>query len=48
MIGAPDDVLTSSRLTALYGTPVDVLRSHGRVVIVGGDDEHHHVEEAEA
>ncbi len=47
-IGAPDEVLTSSRLTALYGTPVDVLRSHGRVVIVGGDDEHHHVEEAEA
>ena len=48
-IGTPDEVLTSSRLTALYGTPVDVLHSHGRVVIVGGDDEHaHHVEEADA
>jgi len=47
-VGAPDEVLTSGRLTALYGTPVDVLRSHGRVVIVGGDDEHHHVEEADA
>jgi len=47
-IGVPDEVLTSSQLSALYGTPVDVLRSQGRVVIVGGDDEHvHHVEEAE-
>lgn len=46
-VGAPDDVLTSDRLTALYGTPVEVLRASGRIVIVGGDDAHaHHVEEA--
>ncbi len=45
-IGAPDDVLTSANLTRLYGTPVEVLRSQGRVVIVGGDEDHaHHVEE---
>ena len=47
-IGVPDDVLTSERLTALYGTPIDVLRTRGRVVIVGGDDDHaHHLEEAD-
>lgn len=47
-IGTPDDVLTSERLTALYGTPIDVLRSRGRVVIVGGDDDHaHHLEEVD-
>ena len=45
-IGAPDHVLTSESLTALYGTPVDVLRLHGRVVVVGTpDDQHvHHVD----
>lgn len=47
-VGTPDEVLTSERLSALYGTPVDVLRTRGRVVIVGGDDEHvHHVEEVD-
>lgn len=47
-IGAPSEVLTSERLSALYGTPIDVLRVRGRIVIVGtpdaahGDDGHHH------
>lgn len=45
-IGAPDDVLTSANLTELYGTPVEVLRSQGRVLIVGGDEHTHHVDEA--
>ncbi len=44
-IGRPDDVLTSDTLTRLYGTPVDALRVHDRIVIVGGSNEtHHHVE----
>ena len=45
-IGEPDEVLTSETLTELYGTPVDVLRVRGRVVVVGTpDDQHvHHVD----
>jgi zinc/manganese transport system ATP-binding protein len=45
-IGTPDEVLTSETLTELYGTPVDVLRVRGRVVVVGTpDDQHvHHVD----
>jgi zinc/manganese transport system ATP-binding protein len=30
-------VLTTQSLSALYGTRIDVLRVHGRIVIVGGD-----------
>jgi zinc/manganese transport system ATP-binding protein len=41
-IGSPDEVLRTDVLTALYGTPVDVLRSRGRVVVVGGPGEEHH------
>jgi zinc/manganese transport system ATP-binding protein len=44
-IGVPDEVLTSERLTALYGTPIDVVRAQGRVLIVGDDLHTHHVEE---
>ncbi|MCI4345766.1 MAG: ABC transporter ATP-binding protein [Thermoplasmata archaeon] len=40
--GPPMEVLTSERLTRLYGVPVEVLRdSRGNLVIVGGED---HVE----
>jgi zinc/manganese transport system ATP-binding protein len=44
-MGTPDEVLTSEALSALYGTPVDVVRLRGRVVVVGTpDDQHvHHV-----
>jgi zinc/manganese transport system ATP-binding protein len=50
-VGTPDDVLTSERLTALYGAPIDVLRVRGRVVVVGapegahddGGGGHHHL-----
>jgi zinc/manganese transport system ATP-binding protein len=39
-VGAPDQVLTSERLSALYGVRVEVLRdSRGNIVIVGGEDE---------
>lgn len=43
--GAPDEVLTSERLTALYGTPIEVVRARGRVLIVGDEAHIHHVEE---
>ena len=37
--GPPHAVLTSQRLTELYGMPVEVLRdSRGNLVIVGGED----------
>ena len=43
-VGAPDDVLQSAVLSDLYGTAVDVIRSGGRVVVVGIPDAqtHHH------
>ncbi|MCU1529397.1 MAG: transporter ATP-binding protein [Frondihabitans sp.] len=43
-IGTPDEVLQSDVLSELYGTPVDVIRTMGRIVIVGsteGADSHH-------
>ncbi len=33
--GTPDEVLTSERLSDLYGAHVDVLRVHGRLLVVG-------------
>jgi zinc/manganese transport system ATP-binding protein len=50
-IGAPRDVLTSERLSALYGTPIDVLDMRDRIIVIGSDEsvptephgEHHHV-----
>ena len=41
-IGTPDEVFRSEVLTELYGTPVDVVRNQGRIVVVGTTDEHHH------
>jgi zinc/manganese transport system ATP-binding protein len=40
--GTPDDVLRSEVLTDLYGTPVDVIRSRGRIVVVGIPDAETH------
>ena len=45
-IGTPDEVLTSEVLSDLYGTPVDVFRSRGRIVVVGSDEHDHHDEAA--
>ncbi|MDQ1583606.1 MAG: zinc/manganese transport system ATP-binding protein [Microbacteriaceae bacterium] len=45
--GTPDEVLRSDVLTDLYGTPVDVIRSGGRIVVVGIPDSEthqHHIE----
>jgi zinc/manganese transport system ATP-binding protein len=36
--GAVDDVMTSERLSELYGVPVDVLHVRGRIVVVGAAD----------
>lgn len=49
-VGTPQEVLTSSRLSELYGTPVDVLHVHGRIIVVAAGetpptelhDTHHH------
>jgi zinc/manganese transport system ATP-binding protein len=40
--GTPDEVLRSNVLTELYGTPVDVIRSRGRIVVVGIPDAETH------
>ncbi|MEV0636561.1 ATP-binding cassette domain-containing protein [Streptomyces sp. NPDC050619] len=50
-VGPPEEVLTSASLSQLYGTRVDVVRVHGRVVVVGAPDETaappHHAHETE-
>ncbi|WP_221516138.1 metal ABC transporter ATP-binding protein [Streptomyces sp. AK010] len=38
-VGTPEDVLTSESLSRLYGSHVDVVRVHGRIVVVGAPDE---------
>ncbi|WP_035718526.1 metal ABC transporter ATP-binding protein [Gordonia shandongensis] len=40
-IGAVEEVMTSRTLTELYGSPVEVLRIGGRLVVLGGEDDHH-------
>jgi zinc/manganese transport system ATP-binding protein len=46
--GTPDEVLRSDVLSDLYDTPVDVIRSRGRVIVAGVPDGHdHHENEAE-
>ncbi|WP_018546227.1 metal ABC transporter ATP-binding protein [Streptomyces sp. LaPpAH-108] len=37
-VGTPEEVLTSESLSGLYGTRVDVVRVHGRIVVVGVPD----------
>lgn len=54
-VGTPDEVMTSARLSDLYGTDVDVFRVHGRIVVIGAPDAahgehggaHHHPDVAE-
>jgi zinc/manganese transport system ATP-binding protein len=43
-VGAPADVMTSEVLSDLYDSPVEVLHSNGRIVVVGLPDAttHHH------
>jgi zinc/manganese transport system ATP-binding protein len=46
-IGTPSEVLTSETLSELYGTPIDVVRNQGRILVLGAHDshDHHHDEE---
>ena len=46
-LGSVDEVITSEVLSRLYGTPIDVLRLNGRIVVVSADgvveaDAHRH------
>jgi zinc/manganese transport system ATP-binding protein len=45
-VGAVDEVLTSAVLSGLYGAPVDVIRTGGRILVAGlpeePDQPHHH------
>lgn len=40
-VGAPDEVMTTERLSELYEADIDVLRVRGRVVVVGAPDSAH-------
>jgi zinc/manganese transport system ATP-binding protein len=54
-IGTPDEVMTSARLSDLYGTEIDVLRVRNRIVVLGAPDgahadhggHHHHPDQAD-
>jgi zinc/manganese transport system ATP-binding protein len=35
--GSPETVMTTETLSALYGSHIDVIRVHGRIVVVGGE-----------
>lgn len=41
LMGTPDDILTTKTLTKLYGSPVEVLNIHGRLVVLGAEDSLH-------
>lgn len=43
-VGTPDEVMTTEVLSAMYGSRVDVIHSHGRIIVVGLPDAttHHH------
>lgn len=46
-VGTPDEVLRSDVLSAMYNTPVEVIRSRGRIVVLGapeGYGAHDHLE----
>ena len=43
LCGPVGEVITGPRLSALYGAPIEVLRTtDGRLVVVGGPDAPHH------
>jgi len=48
-VGPVNEVLTAETLSRLYGAPVEVLRHHGRLVILGADlGAHEHLDERAA
>ncbi len=46
-LGTPDEVMTTSVLSELYGAPVEVIRRDDRLVVIGSSDEavHHHADD---
>lgn len=43
VMGPPEQIITADQLTALYGTPIDVMRDRaGRLVVIGQPDSHSH------
>jgi zinc/manganese transport system ATP-binding protein len=40
--GTPDEVMTTETLSSLYGSHIDVIRVHGRIVVVGDSAGAHH------
>lgn len=45
LVGSPAEVMTTDSLSELYGSPVEVVRVNGRLVVVGGDENggYHHI-----
>lgn len=41
LLGTPKEILTTKTLSELYGSPVEVLNIHGRLVVLGSDDTLH-------
>lgn len=41
-IGTPDEVFRSEVLSELYGTKVDVIKTDGRIIVVGAGSQDHH------
>ena len=37
-IGTPNEIMTTKKLSELYGTEVDVLKVRGRIIVVGSND----------
>jgi zinc/manganese transport system ATP-binding protein len=47
-VGTPDEVLRSEVLSDLYGSPVEVLRTGGRIIVAGAVEDPHHHDEPDA
>jgi zinc/manganese transport system ATP-binding protein len=46
VIDSPDKVMQSAILTDLYGSPVDVIKHNGRLLVIGADEAAHTTEGA--
>ena len=44
-VGTVEQVMTSETLTELYGSPVEVIRSSGRILVAGVPDLHQHLDQ---
>lgn len=47
-IGTVDEVLNSATLTELYGSPIEVIRSGGRILVAGVPEAHEHTHHVHA